>query len=342
MAILFTAAALLALAGSPAVAHPGTLDQYGGHYERKDNKTVVYHFHDGKKVPEALLGKDFPSRSAAIAAVRKYVEDERRKKTDEKPQSIELAVQRVIEVDVFRLQNGRLVRLMGLVRPKTADARKKAADRMRELIEQKKVEFEFYDPPESGAYWQGFAWVTEPDKDGKPVRTMANLEVAREGLCSVDVGRTGQYADLFRKTLPADIDRSTFEVEKVFKCTAFRLKTGRMVRLAGLEAVTDPALAKEGSQFVADLLEGEEVEYESCDPKTDENGTLLVFVWLDRKQMLNTVLIEKGYARPDGRLFHKYDKEYRDAAARRDARLEEEKKKIEEPKPAVKGAAPAK
>jgi hypothetical protein len=55
-----TVAALLALSGTPAVAHGGGIDKYGGH---KDNKVGNYHSHQG-----TCKGKSFASQSDAIKA----------------------------------------------------------------------------------------------------------------------------------------------------------------------------------------------------------------------------------------------------------------------------------
>lgn len=55
-----TVAALLVFSSTPAVAHGGGLDAYGGH---NDTKARNYHSHQG-----TCTGKTFPSKSAAITA----------------------------------------------------------------------------------------------------------------------------------------------------------------------------------------------------------------------------------------------------------------------------------
>jgi endonuclease YncB( thermonuclease family) len=55
-------------------------------------------------------------------------------------------------------------------------------------------------------------------------------------------------------------------------------------------------------------------------------------MWVKPGQMLNTLLIEKGYARPDERLFLRYDKEYRQALEQcEEARKKEVKGEAEAP-----------
>lgn len=55
-----TVAALLAFSSSPASAHGGGIDAYGGH---NDNRAGNYHAHQG-----SCAGKTFPSKSEAIRA----------------------------------------------------------------------------------------------------------------------------------------------------------------------------------------------------------------------------------------------------------------------------------
>lgn len=60
LSFAITVATLLAFASTPAVAHGGGLDAYGGH---NDTKAGNYHAHQG-----TCAGRTFPSKSAAINA----------------------------------------------------------------------------------------------------------------------------------------------------------------------------------------------------------------------------------------------------------------------------------
>jgi hypothetical protein len=325
--------AVLCVAMAPGLrAHPGRLDKYGGHHERREGK-VFYHFHKGP-----LEGKEYPSRTAALRALKAYFEEKARRESPtptepgpDRRATIEMEPVRVLEVDVFKLGNGRLVRLIGLVRPRDKDRRLLAAGRVRQLIQDKKIQFEFCRPPEGrDGYYQGFAWVEQTGPDGKARLEMVNLIVAREGLCRVDLEATAPHTKLFKDTLGIEQSRPRFEVEKVFHTgTLLRIKTGKLVRVAGLDAPRDRDLGEKAKGFVEGLVvgEGKYVEYERCPEDKDPRGAIAAFIWIDEDTMLNELLIEKGYARPDPRLFHKYDKRFREALKR----YEESVEKPEDP-----------
>lgn len=332
---------LTVLLGCPlAFAHPGRLDRYGGHYEvtREKGKTVRrYHFHNG-----SLQGKQFASLREALQARRDYEEKERAKKEKEKKgpeeqRTVEMKVIKVYQPDVIKVAAGnvsKLARLLGVKRPTSLEKRARVTERLKLLVEGRNVEFEFANPPVEGNYYRGFVWIEVTDKDHKTRREMVNIMLLRDGDCEADIEETAPHTADFKKALGTEALRPRVLVTHVYSPVTFYIKGRKLARLAGLTPVTTPEIHKEAQAFVQDLIQNKEVQYENCKPERDSTGALLLYVWLgkDKKDMLNIMMIDKGYATPDTRLYHPYAADFQKALDACNKRTEELQRLAEQEK----------
>jgi len=294
-------------------AHPGRLDKYGGHHELAGGKRT-YHFHKGP-----LVGKKYPNRTAALAALKEHRRKQRKKEQDgsRAKRTIELRVKKVLQPDVVRLPNGRLVRLLGIFRPKDNKKRIKATERLRLMIEGKDVLFEFATPPEDKhGYYRGFFWIERNRQDGRKEKVMVNLLLARDGSCEVDMSSAEPYAKDFKSLLRLEASRPKIKIGRVYSPTSFRIEGHKIGRLAGLRQVTDIEIKPEAKAFLEKRIADREIGFEKCVPEKDTDGAYLLYLWLDNKTMLNLLMIEKGLAEPDELFHHRYSKEYAKALER--------------------------
>jgi micrococcal nuclease len=93
-------------------------------------------------------------------------------------------------------------------------------------------------------------------------------------------------------------------VKKVYDGDTVVLSTGEQVRYLGVDA---PEMDHQGgmSEFMADeakkmnaaLVQGKPIRLEFDEERRDHHGRLLAYVFLENRDMVNAVLVRKGFAR---------------------------------------------
>ena len=95
----------------------------------------------------------------------------------------------------------------------------------------------------------------------------------------------------------------------------FDLETGERIRLIGINSPEyepwkhyEEPYGKEAAQFTQQMLSGRSVTLEKDLEPKDKYGRTLAYVYLEDGQMINQILVERGYAKaryykPNGRYY---------------------------------------
>jgi micrococcal nuclease len=93
-------------------------------------------------------------------------------------------------------------------------------------------------------------------------------------------------------------------VKQVYDGDTLSLSTGEQVRYVGVDAPEidhqggkSDFLAHEARQFNAKLVQGKQVRLEFDEERNDHHGRLLAYVFLENGDMVNELLVRKGFAR---------------------------------------------
>jgi micrococcal nuclease len=93
-------------------------------------------------------------------------------------------------------------------------------------------------------------------------------------------------------------------VKQVYDGDTLALSTGEQVRYVGVDAPEidhqggkSDFLAHEARQFNAKLVQGKQIRLEFDEERNDHHGRLLAYVYLENGDMVNELLVKKGFAR---------------------------------------------